>query len=399
MKRAALALFLATVPSLHAQEGGDQIWEGRRMVTVSDSLLDLFREGPGPLALLRFDGANQTQPRLEEPPQALVHHLTYWKGTALAYGAMSHPAWLFPDLGKQRWSFPPHDLAEAWRRQERHLWVSRDFRTWARVARYRSQEDPHTQEAFGNLHLLEDGTYLAISHRYGHGRFWAGDRVSPVARYRVDEKGRLLFDALIALAPEGPWKAVRKEGEPEPRLELLPGYEDLEDGRWHVSRSPAGILLAHVSGRSFLLDNHDGHLMWSFRISPPAKGRRQLLRMQPAPDGRFVVASLEVPEGPARRWMPGRPKAKTTPATRLASALLASKDSRDHLVAFFDAPVPLVWHRIDPWNRTIQALPPLPGAPLRIESRTLDLHFTFVVQAEGSVKVLPRPKLRSGLPW
>lgn len=397
MKRAALALFLATVPTLHAQEGGDQIWEGRQAIIVPDPLLHLFRGGSDALALQRFDGARRT--RLEKPPQSRMSHLAYWKGAALAYGPTSHPAWLFPDLGKRHWSFPADGLAEAWQRQEHHLWVSRDFRTWSRLGRYRRQEDPHTQEAFGGLHPLEDGAYLALPNRFGHGRFWAGDRVSPVARYRVDEKSRLVFDALIALAPEGPWKVVRQEGEPEPRLVLLPGYEDLEDGRWNVSRSPAGLLLVHGSGRSFLLDNHDGHLVRSVRVPPPAKGRRQVLRVQPTPDGHFVMASLEVPEGPARRWMPGRPKAGATPSARLASALLASKGSREHLVAFFDAPPPLVWHRIDPETGHIQVLPPPPGAPPRIEDRTLDLRFTFAVQADGSMKVLPRPQPRSGLPW
>ena len=122
----------------------------------------------------------------------------------------------------------------------------------------------------GNAEYMNWGTLLVL----GRTLFWEGDRVSPLARYRIDASKNLVFDRLVDLAPEGPWRVVRSPGQAKPRTEPLPGYEDLQRDGWRWARSPAGLLLLHHRGRGFLLDNHTGQVLRTFRLPPVDPGAR-----------------------------------------------------------------------------------------------------------------------------
>lgn len=387
MKRLLLAL-LATFP-LAAQDRELQVWEGSTVATVPS----FFAET---MALERWDGQGRLQATLPPPPGARYVRLTYWNGVALAYGFQDHPAWHFPDLGRRAWSFPNRVLDEAYQNARHHLWISRDFKTWEVLATFR--EDGRSWLGPERIHPLGDGTLLVL----GRTLFWEGDRVSPLARYRIDASKNLVFDRLVDLAPEGPWRVVRSPGQAKPRTEPLPGYEDLQRDGWRWARSPAGLLLLHHRGRGFLLDNHTGQVLRTFRLPPVDPGAREVVALQPGPEGAFRVASVESPLGDdIQRMRLFQRGPNVSPAQRHAAALLAMKTppTIGEIVPACGLPLPLAWHLIDPRSGEVRPLPPPPGAPKHIEDRQAWSGFEFRVQADGSVKVLPRPRHRSRRFW
>lgn len=394
MKRTLAAVLLATF-TLVAQDQEMQVWEGSSVVTVP-GFFSMLSAGSDPTALKRWDARGRLQATLLPPPSSRYIRQTYWNGQALVFGFQDHPAWHFPDLGRRAWSFPNRSLNEAYQKARQHLWISRDFRTWSVLATY--QADDHSRLGPSTYHALQDGSLLVL----GRTLFWDGNRVSPLARYRIDARKNLVFERLVDLAPEGPWRVVRSPAQAKPRTELLPGYEDLNRDGWLWARSPAGLLLLHHRGRGFLLDNHTGLVLRAFRLPAVDPGAREVVALQPGPEGAFRVASLESSLGDGiQRMRLFQPAPDASPTQRHATALLATKTppGLGDLIPAYGLPLPLVWHLVDPRSGEIHPLPPPPGAPKHIEDRKVGSGFGFRVQADGSVKVLPWPRHRSGMPW
>ena len=392
MRLLAPCFALALVAQPNASHRGPQVWEeGRTVLTTLDPELRLSFITRGRQSLIALGRQGQPAEELRLPGTLRWPSLSYWKGRSYAYGFPPHPAWHFPNLGKRAWGFPPQALADAYQRSEHHLYQSTDFKSWQFLARYRPDEDHHGR--IRELLPLEDGSFLAI----GIFSFWEGDRVSPVARYRVDGRGHLMFERLVELGPSGIYDTI-----PHPTLvgqkstQDRPGYEGIGKWPWLIARTPEGVVLFDVGGWYFVLDNRDGHCLRQGRIPAPEGRNLRILDAEPDPEGRILVAST---------CLRGKDEASLSPFTRpgdspsahLARQLMLFKVGSRRLVNDLEGSTPLAWHRLNPaTGRLSQELPPR-GVPALLKDREARWTFRFTIRPDGDLEVFQQPTVQRRL--
>ncbi len=392
MKSLLAPLFtMALAAQPFPNQRGPQIWEkGLRVLTTLDLEAPLPFLARGRQSLIALDSHGKAVSELRLPGSLRWPSLSHWNGRSFAYGFPTHPAWHFPDLGKRAWGFPPQAFSDAYQRSEQHLYLSTDFQHWKLLARYRPGEDSHGH--IRRMLPLEDGSFLA----FGIRDFWELDRVSPVARYRVDARGHLMFEHLVELGLDGIYDTVPHPPRPgQNAIQARPGYEGIEKQDWLTARTPEGLVLIHRGGWYFVLDNRNGHYLREGRI-PTLKDRAvTVLDAEPDPNGRILVASTLL-RGVKRTALSPFPRPSDSPSMRLARQLMFSKEERGRLINDLEGPTALSWHRLEVGTgRLSDELPPQ-GGPTSLKSLEARWGFRFTIRADGNLEI---PRQRNARRW
>jgi len=366
----------AQTPSIYR---GPQVWEdGHTVLTSLDP--DLPSLSHNYKSVLTLDSQGRVVDKLLLPEPLQWPFVSHWRGRSFAYGFPTHPAWYFPYLVKHAWRFPPITFDKAYQNAEQHLYQSTDFRTWQLLARYRPGEDSHGK--MQNPVPLEDGSFLG----FAFWSFWEGDRVSPVARYRVDGRGHLVFERLVELGQNGVFDTI-----PHPTrigqksLKAKPGYEDIERNQWVTARTREGLVLFSRGGWYFVLDNHDGHCLREGRIPAPQGQTLWIVDAEPGPDGRILVASTNL-RGKEKVLVSSFNQPQASPSTRLARELVQLK-GRGRLQVDLEGPTPLAWHRLDPATGQLSRELPPKGVTTVLEDFWDRLIFRFTIRPDGNLDV------------
>lgn len=374
------ALTLAALPP--GRPRGPQVWEeGHTVLTILDSDDPLAFLGHGRQAFLALGRQGQPPRELRMPGALRYPRPSHWKGRSFAFSFPDHPAWSISTLSKQAPRIPTDAFNDAYRRAEHHLFQSTDFRTWHLLARYRPKEDQHGETR--ELLPLEDGSFLA----FGRFDFWEGNRVSPVARYRVDERGHLIYACLVKLGAGGIYHPVLA-GQNAPKVR--PGYEGIEPRDWLTARTPEGLVLFQRGGWFFVLDNADGHCLREGRFLAPDGKYLRVLDAEPDREGQILVASTHL-RWKDRIFPSSSARSNDNPSERLASRLMVLKGENRRVVNDLEGSTPVVWHRLDPATGHLSQVPPPHGVPTQLKNQESRWTFGFTIRPDGNLDVT-RPR-------
>jgi len=373
---------------------GPQVWEGDRTVLTAldeDHTLSFISRSRDSLVSIAPKGQPALELRL--PPNLGWPRVSHWKQRSFAYGFPAHPAWHFPDLGKQAWSFPPKAFSKAYEHSEHHLYQSTDYKTWHLLGRYRSGEDTHGK--LREILPLEDGSFLA----FGIFGFWELDRSSPVARYYLDGRGHLRFEGLIELGSGGLLETI-----PHPTLpgqkstRARAGYEGIERQDWVTARTREGLVLIHRGGWFFVLDNHDGRQLREGRIPAPKGTKLRVLDAEPDATGRILLASTRL-RGKDEATLAPFPQPRDSESQRLARSMMLMKGRNRRLVNDLEGSTPITWHHLEPASGRLTQVAPPENVSAELSDGEARWTFCFTIRPDGNLEVFQRPAkwLRLGL--
>jgi hypothetical protein len=338
----------------YVSSGARQVWVGEQRVL----------KHPYPLWNRWF----YAPPRGEGLPTPLCALHPMWRdGTAWILGVPGHPGldliearyhrsyltWFLGGIGSSRTN-------PLWQSVPQILYRKAPGEAWHRAGQYHPEQEAHGLPT--NFEALGDGSFLALSRQ---DWFRDGDLASPCARYCLDANGELRFQGLLELM-EGVALPPRKpEGGDAPGSPWLPWQGELD---W--ASSPRAVVIAsRFGGCLSLLDPWDGHLLRHVRLPDPGQ-RTFSLRVQPAPDGAFLVTAAR---------STALAEVVRTPGGDLAAARLG-------LIAE-DVEVQPVAFRLDPGSGVLapQALPP--GTPALLSHAEYNSSFVFLVDAQGQLEL------------